>query len=942
MSLQSSSDTSIGAAFPAFRVNLSSGETHKLSIKYKGSSATSNGFYVRVYEYNSALPAGKLAVSNSATNPLVQEDTSGKTNWKENQPVTTSWQTTDYTYTPTAGAVWASIVILNWTGIGTNHLYIRDPEHQLISDGTLDGLDSTQFLRSDASDTMTGTLNISTGGFADQLTVNRSDGDYFSYIKYTNSVSGELGRMGFTQGNVLSYRVGSGGTNQNIFHDSYHPNADKWTTARTLSLSGDASGSVSWDGSANATLSVSNVDAETLDGYDHTDFGATLATYGTTANSSGRIRITAPFNTNSSHMFQITISVYSSYTVHTYVVGGYMYSTTNQWYNSHCIYSGSGSPNIVVGRDSNGKAYISIANGNYTGVRVHNMTRGYQTSLSDTYDPWTITINGATENSTTPTIYKTWNSGNDGSGSGLDADLLDGNHASAFATAAQGTLADNALPKAGGTMTGDLVIPNKIIHSGDSDTYFQFHGNNTARMVLAGAEVQEWGANYTLFSDNDTVRLGSGSDFRMHFNGTDTIFRNYAHANGDVFFQGEGSDGVNETAMKLDFSGTRSYAILYENSAERFRTNSAGIGVTGNISVTGTVDGVDIAARDGVLTTTTTTANAALPKAGGTMTGNVTFNDSTELLFGTGGDFKIAFNGTDTFLSNTANTGGDVFLGGNVSNGVYQYAAKLDYSGTSAYVILYNGNQEVLRTRSGGIDVSSHIYIDGNIYHNGDTNTYMGFHAADQWRVVTGGTERLEVSNNTMLVAATLSMNAHQIDMNNNDIVGVDQIVHEGDSDTYMQFHAPDQWRVVTGGAERLEVNNSQITSTEPIHAPSFHGDGSALTGIEAGMNSWTSSTFAWAKDTTYSFTHDLGVAPKAFSVEYVCVSPIYGYAVGDTLFNMGERYSNWGQIVLKPTSTTVKLAMLDSGILIRRQDSQSTTSQTLSTYFHVRLNLFI
>ena len=42
-----------------------------------------------------------------------------------------------------------------------------------------------------------------------------------------------------------------------------------------------------------------------------------------------------------------------------------------------------------------------------------------------------------------------------------------------------------------------------------------------------------------------------------------------------------------------------------------------------NITVTGTVDGVDIAARDAVLTSTTTTANAALPKAGGTMTGNI-------------------------------------------------------------------------------------------------------------------------------------------------------------------------------------------------------------------------------------------------------------------------------------------------------------------------------
>ena len=70
------------------------------------------------------------------------------------------------------------------------------------------------------------------------------------------------------------------------------------------------------------------------------------------------------------------------------------------------------------------------------------------------------------------------------------------------------------------------------------------------------------------------------------------------------------------------------------------------------------------------------------------------------------------------------------------------------------------------------------------------------------------------------------------LDMNNYDIYGVDQIFHHGDTNTYMQFHASDQWRVVTGGAERLEVNNTQITSAEPIYAPSFHGSGSGLTGI--------------------------------------------------------------------------------------------------------------
>lgn len=46
----------------------------------------------------------------------------------------------------------------------------------------------------------------------------------------------------------------------------------------------------------------------------------------------------------------------------------------------------------------------------------------------------------------------------DGAGSGLDADLLDGNSSAAFATSAQGTTADNALPKSGGTMTGNITL----------------------------------------------------------------------------------------------------------------------------------------------------------------------------------------------------------------------------------------------------------------------------------------------------------------------------------------------------------------------------------------------------------------------------------------------------------------------------------------------------
>jgi hypothetical protein len=54
---------------------------------------------------------------------------------------------------------------------------------------------------------------------------------------------------------------------------------------------------------------------------------------------------------------------------------------------------------------------------------------------------------------------------------------------------------------------------------------------------------------------------------------------------------------------------------------------------------------------------------------------------------------------------------------------------------------------------------SDDLYLNGQIFHYGDTNTYMQFHASDQWRVVTGGTERLEVNNNGVNIKGHLYSN---------------------------------------------------------------------------------------------------------------------------------------------------------------------------------------
>jgi len=162
----SGSDVTIGMAFPAFRVDVNTGQTFKLSLQIRSDTSSTNGVYIRVYEYDSELPDGKTHVSNNATNPVVQEDTrqKGLSPTYENQPGNTSWQTINFDYTPTTTAVWASVVVLNWTGLGTNALYVRDLKRESVigqvtsalatdlAGGTAgdllyqDGLDSTAFL----------------------------------------------------------------------------------------------------------------------------------------------------------------------------------------------------------------------------------------------------------------------------------------------------------------------------------------------------------------------------------------------------------------------------------------------------------------------------------------------------------------------------------------------------------------------------------------------------------------------------------------------------------------------------------------------------------------------------------------------------------------------------------------------------------------------------
>ena len=118
---------------------------------------------------------------------------------------------------------------------------------------------------------------------------------------------------------------------------------------------------------------------------------------------------------------------------------------------------------------------------------------------------------------------------------------------------------------------------------------------------------------------------------------------------------------------------------------------------------------------------------------------------------------------------------------------------------------------------SGTVTIS-HADTSSQASVNGSGRTYIQDITLDTYGHVTGIATATETvvntdTNTTYSAGTNLSLSGTTFNVSSNpsftDVYVDDQIFSTGDTNTYMQFHAADQWRVVVGGSERLEVKNS-------------------------------------------------------------------------------------------------------------------------------------
>lgn len=263
------------------------------------------------------------------------------------------------------------------------------------------------------------------------------------YVTGTNTVQIGVGgthnanpAMEFTSSHSKSFHTLYENSNR-VFTDAYHPNADKWTTPRTntVTLTGDAtgSGSASVDGSGNWTVSVPvtvandshthdgryvNVTGDTMTGdlkftnnnavyFERSNIGGFIpypggAQFATSSSSlTGAIKIQLPVHGAADMVsFWVDVYHYSTNKSFSVFVSGYVYQTTggNEWHNLTTwinSYDTGEDFTLRFGADgSKNCMWIGETNSNwsYPQVTVRDLQVGYSADVDAWKDAWNISF----------------------------------------------------------------------------------------------------------------------------------------------------------------------------------------------------------------------------------------------------------------------------------------------------------------------------------------------------------------------------------------------------------------------------------------------------------------------------------------------------------------------------------------------------------------------
>ena len=215
------------------------------------------------------------------------------------------------------------------------------------------------------------------------------------------------------------------------------------------------------------------------------------------------------------------------------------------------ILSGSSNPYIRFREGSDNKAYIQWHSSSGT-LFIRNQDDGSGIRVHDSLE---FTPDGTN-------FYNIWHANNDGSGSGLDADTLDGNHASAFLTAHPNISAASSSNNSGSTFIQDITLDSNGHVTGIATATASSGGGGAAYVDVAT------GSYGTVKVDDDRGVNWAGYAIR-----DDWVFMS-----NDATAAGIYNDTDNEWGI---LCRQNSEVELYHNGSVKMETASGGVTITG-------------------------------------------------------------------------------------------------------------------------------------------------------------------------------------------------------------------------------------------------------------------------------------------------------------------------------------------------------------------------